>query len=414
MENLKTVTIQSIAFGGDGVARLEDGCVLFVPFTAVGDVAEVEITDQRKTFARAELRRLITPGPGRCEPVCRHFGRCGGCAYQHLDYAAEFEAKKAQLNDALRRIGGFRELPELSVAVPAPEILGYRNKLSLEPGKPDLTDQGYHLAYGYYQNDNKTFFTVKECPLARPEINRALPKAIRSPLGKQNARRKPAPAKIVLRSDSQHECSFYFGFAPSKHPWLHETVRGKNVMVPLGSFWQVNPPVADKLLKHVDQWARAIKADTLIDAYSGVGTFSLALTAEFKERILIESDAQAAEAANFNHQTLGLGCIAISGLTEKALPKQLMHCDLDATLVILDPPRTGCMPSVVEDLRKHSPADIIYVSCNPTTLARDLKALCADGKYAIDQLAMFDMFPRTGHFETAVKLITSIKELCKN
>lgn len=404
-----TVTVKSIAFGGNGVARTDDGCVLFIPFAAVGDVAEVEITDQRKSFAIAEIRRLITPGPGRCEPLCRHFGRCGGCAYQHLDYETEFAAKKSQLSEVLQRIGGFHDLPEIT-AVPAPEPMGYRNKLSLEPGKPELTDDGYHLSYGYYQGDNKTFFPVRECPLARPEINRQLPKAIHSPLGRQNAKRKPEPAKLVIRSDAAHECAYYFGRAPAKHPWLHEFICGTDTVVPLGSFWQVNPPVADLLLRQVADWAGEIKADTLVDAYSGVGTFSLALAkVPFLERILIESDPQAAEAANYNHQTRGIGCISISGLTEKALPKQLAKCRPEKTLVILDPPRTGCLPQVINTLCQKKTANLIYVSCGPATLARDLKKLCAGG-FAIRKIAMFDMFPRTHHFETAVYLTRNDRE----
>ncbi len=403
MPDTLTVTITSIAFGGKGVARTAEGCVLFIPFAAVGDVAEVEITDQRKTYAFAKISRLVTPGPGRCQPACRHFGRCGGCAYQHLDYPVEFAAKRAQLAETLQRLGGCTDLPEFE-AFPASEPMGYRNKLTLEPGEREKTDDGYRVSYGYYQDDNHTFFPVHECPLVRPEINRALPKAIHGPLGRQNAKRKPSPAKLVIRSDAARQCAFYFGKAPVRHPWLHEQLLGQDTVVPLGSFWQVNPPVADLMLRKLTGWVAGLGAETLIDAYSGVGTFSLALHGTpFLERILIENDPQAIEAANYNHQTRGLGCFAIAASTEKALPKQLAKCGPGKTLVVLDPPRTGCVPQVTEALCRRRPAHILYVSCNPTTLARDVKALHAGG-YAIRRLALFDMFPRTQHFETAALL----------
>jgi len=398
------VNITSLAFGGDGVARTDDGCVVFVPFTAPGDEVEIAITEQKKSFARGQLVRVITPGPGRTTPVCRHFGRCGGCAYQHLTYEAEFAAKQSQLRESLERLGGFRDLPPQIPATPAPEMYGYRNKLQLAPGKPELTDNGYHLTYGYIQTDNETFFTVKECPLVKPEINRCLPKAIHSPWGRQNAKKKPAPDDLTIRADAAGNCHFFFGRAPMNYPWLHESLLGQDVQVPLGSFWQINPPVAEKLLAQVNVWASESRCTTLIDAYCGAGAFSLSLTAPFSERILIESDRQASAAANLNHQNRGLGCFVVSGLAEKALPKQLAKTIPDKTLVILDPPRGGCLPPVLNALVQKRPAGLIYVSCNPTTLARDLRQLCKDGTYAIAEIAMFDMFPRTAHFETAVRM----------
>ena len=417
------VTIQDIAFGGEGVARTDDG-VIFVPFTAVGDQGLVEVTEVRKNFAKGRLLALSVPGAGREEPACPHYGRCGGCQYQHLTYEAEFAAKCKQLKDCLQRIGGFSVLPELSPAFPAPECYGYRNKLRLEacalkvaPGDPPLVD------YGYYALDNKTFMRINGCRLARPELNKMLPSAIKSDWGKANARRhksgKPAagkpgkpgaspradrPGALTLRIDSAGEVKYYFGFSPAKLGWFREELNGVPYRVPTGSFWQVNPKVASQLLKTADEWTRELPLETLVDAYCGVGTFACALTHPFKERLLIENDHAATEAADYNLQQKLLGCQIVTDATEKALPKALPRYDQTKTLVVLDPPRSGCQEQMVKAIVDNKPAWVLYVSCNPSTLARDLRKLVSEGSYELRRLALFDMFPRTAHFETAVLL----------
>ncbi|MDD3952933.1 MAG: TRAM domain-containing protein, partial [Lentisphaeria bacterium] len=146
---LINVTISDLAFGGDGVARLEEGPVVFVPFAALGDVLEVEITECKKSYLRGRITQILVAGPDRIEPPCRHFGRCGGCSYQHLQYSAEFAAKQKQLLDLLQRIGGFQSLPPLDSSFAAPVLYGYRNKLRLEPSEPVREDDGIHMTYGY-------------------------------------------------------------------------------------------------------------------------------------------------------------------------------------------------------------------------------------------------------------------------
>jgi len=398
-----TVTINDLAFGGDGVARLEGGAVVFVPFAAPGDVLEIEITEQKKSYLRGRITQIQTAGPDRTEPLCRHFGRCGGCSYQHISYPAEFSAKQKQLLDIMQRIGGFRDLAALDFSFPAPEIYGYRNKLRLEPSEPVREDHGIYMAYGYCLKDSQEFFTVKECPLAMPVINQTIGKAIRSPWGRQNAK-KPIPAPITLRASADGQCHYYFGRAPVNVSWLKEKIGDQEVSVPLGSFWQVNSQVADQLLKTVASWAEPLPVENLIDAYSGVGTFSIALNRPFRERILIESDRPAADAANQNLATRGYGCQIIKGTTEQALPKVLKTTNPKQTLALLDPPRTGCQEKVLQTLLKYQPEHIFYISCNPSTLARDLKKLCSGGKYQLEKTALFDMFPRTAHFEAAVHL----------
>ncbi|MBO4620438.1 MAG: class I SAM-dependent RNA methyltransferase [Victivallales bacterium] len=402
-----TVTITDLAFGGEGVARTPDG-VLFVPLTAIGDEAVVEITEVRKNYARGKLVELVVPGPGRTEPVCPHFGVCGGCQYQHLEYTTEFTAKQKQLLDLLTRIGRFENLPPLEPVCAAETPYGYRNKLRLE-ARPARAENGRkYVEYGYLQNDNKTFLKVTNCPLGRPELGKLLHKAVGSQWDQHNARRRDnqAPAPLTLRIDSRGNEEFYFGFAPGRISWLNERLNDLEYKVPAEAFWQINPPIAEQLVATIDDWTRELPITSLVDAYAGVGTFSCALSnPKLVERLVIESFRQATEAAQYNLLQRGYACQIVAETTEKALPRLLPKYPANATLVILDPPRTGCQEKVLKALRTSHPAYIAYISCNPSTLARDLKVLCEDGAYRLARLAIFDMFPRTAHFETASLLI---------
>ena len=402
---MERIRISDIAFGGEGGGRLADGSVVFVPFTAVGDDVTIDITERKNSFCRGSVVKLNEAGAGRTEPQCRHFGECGGCAYQHLEYPVELAAKHKQFNDLIRRLGKFESFPEPEVfAAPAP--YGYRNKLRLEPFGRTLESTGYRVEYGYCRRDNETFFMVKSCPLARPELNALLPKAIRSDWGRQNARREE-PYTLTLRIDTSGATGYYFGKASPKLPWFNETLLGHAYRVPTGSFWQVNPPVAEKLLTTVHGWLDKTTTDTLVDAYGGVGTFSLALGTRMKQRVLIESDEAAITAADYNHKAAALSCDIICGTTESAIGKVMSDVNPSKAAVVIDPPRTGCHQKVLETLRQARADTIVYVSCNVATLARDLRLLCAGDVYRPVASAMFDMFPRTAHFESAVLLRAS-------
>lgn len=400
------VIIGDVAFGGDGVGRLPDGAVIFVPFTALGDDVTVEVTARNSSFCRGEIAELNHAGEGREIPKCRLYGKCGGCVYQHVNYDTEIDYKQRQFKDLLKRIGKLQDVPE-PVVVKSPQHYGYRNKLRLEPFDRTLTDNGYRLSYGYCDRDNQTYHIVKRCPLAQDALNDALTKAIHSDWGKQNARRSE-PYTMTLRISSQNELGFYFGKPSPKLPWFHEDLAGFQYRVPTGSFWQVNPPVAETLLYTVKSWLaeeNAEKPELFLDAYGGVGTFMLALGKQAHQRALIECDAAAVAAADMNCENAGQPAKIIEGTTEGALQRALSLAESpEDTVVVLDPPRTGCVQSVIEQLRKARVRTIVYVSCNVATLARDLRLLCAGNLYVIRHTGVFDMFPRTAHFESAVLL----------
>ena len=401
---VRGLEIKELVFGGGGFARLPNGIAVFVPFTAPGDMVSAEITDVRKGFCRARLLEVEKPGPGRARPVCPFFGRCGGCAYQHLDYSTEVRVKVKQLRSLLKGIGHFAEFPKPEVVALSPKRFGYRNKLRLEPFRTVQGGAGLKsISYGFCETDNSTFFQVDSCPLAADAVNDAIKNARRSLYARINASRR-TPFPMTIRVDSQGRVEVFFGRAPSKLSWFHERVLGNPAYVPPGSFWQVNNAVAKSLLERAREWMEPFEGRDLIDAYAGVGTFSLAFAGLCGSRTLIESDATAMEAAKVNHGKLGLEAECIAGTTEACIGGVLGRCNPGRTVVVLDPPRTGCAPAVLEALLGHGPATVLYVSCNPSTLARDLNSLCSGGQYAPERSAVFDMFPATAHFETMVLL----------
>jgi tRNA/tmRNA/rRNA uracil-C5-methylase (TrmA/RlmC/RlmD family) len=287
---------------------------------------------------------------------------------------------------------------------PSPLSYAYRNKLRVEPfGVPAAGDTS-RLAYGYCERGNVTFFELAACPLAAAPLNHLLGRAPLTQEGRRNASRQPRPAALTLRLAAEGSTAFYFGQAPRRAPWLHERLLDRPVSVPLGSFWQVNPAVAEALVRWVATAFAAQPTRTVVDAYSGVGTFSLAIGTAAPAHFLIESDADALQAAQYNHsQWGGLSCRCRHGTTEAVLPGLLADCNRRRTTVVLDPPRQGCAEAVIRALCDFPVAQIVYVSCSAGTLARDVGRLVRGG-YAVKRFGLFDMFPRTAHFETAMVL----------
>ncbi|NLG12709.1 MAG: class I SAM-dependent RNA methyltransferase [Lentisphaerae bacterium] len=406
MSQYEQVYITDIAYGGDGVGRLADGNVVFVPYAAMGDLVEIMVTERKKLFCRGVINEIIEPSADRTTPKCRYYGKCGGCAYQHLNYEAEIDAKTKQFNDLIRRIGKFESFPEPELIFPSPLEYGYRNKIRLEPGERELAATGYFVPYGYYMRDNTTFFMVRSCPLAQEPLNALLPRAIRSDWGKQNAKRKK-PYTLTLRVTTDGETSYYFGQAPLNMTWLRERLLDVEYRVPVGGFWQVNPPVAERLLEIAKAWTADLPVSELIDVYGGAGTFTMQIGQRFAKRALVESDIPAVEAADFTFQEAAMPVTLWKGTADEFLPADdgpLAEANLSETLLVLDPPRSGCQPSVLQALIDRPPKFILYVSCNVATLARDLKILCDHNLYKPTRSAIFDMFPKTAHFESMTLL----------
>jgi len=396
--------IQSLAFGGRGVARLPDGRVVFVPFTAVGDEIDAEIVHERRNFVEARVCELRTPGPGRREPVCPYYERCGGCQYQHLEYDVQLAAKSAQLMDTLRRIGRFDDLPEATVVASAAEF-GYRNKITLERVR-----NSQPAVFGYFELDNRTVLPVERCPLVDERINEYLA-SFRSNIADGSLRVARPVRRMTVRQPATGTAVHYFDRGSRRARMLTERIGDREVVVPLNSFWQVNPGIAPLLIDTVRTWLADGPDACLIDTYGGVGLFSLALGPMFEQSVLIESDEGALRAAGRNCEAWATPeCSILPGPAESLLPlclAKLGETRRQRTAVVLDPPRSGCGAAALTALAETPVPRIVYVSCNAATLARDLRKLCDAHPYRIADIAMLDMFPQTAHFEVAALLVSA-------
>lgn len=364
-----TVDIHDLAFGGEGVGRHGE-FVIFVPFVCPGERVEVKLTEVKRHFARGTLVRLLSLAPERVEPVCPYFGECGGCQYQHLAYDAQLRWKRKQITDLFTRVGGF-ENPPVRDVIPCPQPYGYRNRILV---RSQWNGPARKLNLGFVRADCGLVCDVESCAIAEPGLNDAL----------REWRRNPPPKggiKTVLRIPPDD--------------WV----------VPEHSFFQNNFFVLPALLDAVRQRLHSAGTRHLIDAYCGVGFFSLSLADAVESFLGVELDVPAVKAARENQKRRGItNGEYVAGDTDALLPSLLERLDPLRTAVLLDPPRVGCRPPSLEVLRRTHPAQILYVSCHPATLARDLKLLCADGYYQLVDVQPVDLFPQTQHVECVADL----------
>lgn len=363
------VTVQDVAFGGEGVARLDE-FVVFVPFVITGEEVEVELVEVKKKFGRANLVRVIKPSPLRVQPECRYYMECGGCQYQHIAYTAQLEFKRKQIADLFQRLGNIS--PELvAPVIPCPQPYGYRNRIMI---RSQWNGRLKKLHIGYVGQDSRYVVDVDECKIAEQALSDQIP----------DVRANPPPKgglKVVLRipPDGWH--------------------------VPEHSFFQNNFFLLPQLIEAVKIRIKDAGTRFLVDAYCGVGFFGIELADAVEKFIGVELDIPAIKAARQNVASKGItNGEFIAGLTEAELPKLMAKFDNKQTTVIIDPPRKGCHPGAIKSLRQNLPAQILYVSCHPATLARDLNLLCADGVYEVVQVVPLDMFPQTQHVECVADL----------
>ena len=364
-----SLTIIDTAFGGEGVGR-HDELVVFVPFVISDEIVEVEITELKKNFARAKLLRILTSSPERVEPQCRYFGSCGGCQYQHLAYAGQLRVKQKQIADLFKRVGKISRTVVAPV-IPCPSPYGYRNRIMI---RSQWNGPAKKLEIGFIRTDNKFVEDIHECKIAEPALNRQITEVRAHPPHKGGI-------KVVLR------------------------VQPENWEVPKDSFFQNNFFLLPQLVETVRKFLQAGEARHLIDLYCGVGFFSIETAGVVKSFAGVEYDQLAIAAARRNAATRNIiNGDFLAAKVEEVLPGLLQKFSAEPTSVILDPPRKGCQPEMLELLRRARPAQVIYVSCHPATMARDLNILCADGVFKLLQVQPLDMFPQTQHVECVADL----------
>ena len=363
------LTIDDMAFGGEGVGRI-DGFVVFVPFVISGETVLVEITEKKKAFARAKPLQVLAASADRVEPRCEHFGTCGGCQYQHMSYEAQLGMKQKQVADLFERIGGFSQ-DKVAPVIPCPQPYHYRNRILV---RSQWNGKAKKLLVGFRKRNSHWVVEIDDCKIAEPALNAQIPEVRANPP-------KRGGIKVNLRITPED--------------WI----------VPDHSFFQTNYFMLPRMVEAVRKVFQSNGSEYLIDTYCGVGFFAIELTSLAKRYAGVEYDKGAIKAARENATKFGGdNGEFIEGRTEDLLPGLLAKFDAQNTSVILDPPRRGCAPAALEQLREVRPAQVIYISCHPATLARDLNILCADGVYRLKQVIPIDMFPHTQHVECITDL----------
>jgi 23S rRNA (uracil1939-C5)-methyltransferase len=376
-KDIITITIETVAFGGEGIGRVEN-LVVFVPFTAPGDVAEVEIREAKKRYLRGRVKKLVTPSPDRVEPSCPYFQRCGGCHYQHIEYAKQVEMKRRQVVEAFERIGKFTA-PPVEPGCPSPVPYGYRGKGEFHVERQ--RDAAYRI--GFMDVGGSRLVDIERCAIMDESINEQLTFLRR-------------PMHAPLRVDRYVIWSLT-GKSEEKH--VVRIVKGRELLVPFEGFFQASTALTDGLVDTVMELAGAGPGETVLDLYCGSGLFSLFLAPACRSLVGIEIDGEAVECARLNMERRGFkNAVFHEGDVRDVLERDFGGGKAAIDVVVLDPPRTGCEREVLDCVIGLRPSRIAYVSCDPATLARDARQL-VDGGYSLVTVRPVDMFPQTKHIE---------------
>ena len=432
------LSIEKLIYGGDGLARLPAGSpdskdrgrgkAVFVPFVLVGEKIEAALTEEKPGFVRAKAEAIVEASPHRVSPPCPHFTHCGGCHYQHAAYEHQLEIKKEILRENLRRIAKLELQCEIQLH-PSPPW-NYRNRSRLQVRTQP------NFAAGYFKFSSHELLPVEECPISSPLINRgiaALWQAGRAGKAVEGVREieffanagdtkllleflcAPEARRAAVRSWAEELCSTtpeIAGVAAFREPQkgvqeplvavgapeLTYQTKTAAYRVSAGAFFQTNRFLTDELVSIV---TAGRSGELALDLYAGVGLFSTALACNIRHVISVESSQTAASDLQYNLPVNGK---AVQSTAEQYLTKAPKPNPVVPDLVVIDPPRSGLGDPVARALASAGAPQVIYVSCDPATLARDLIPLQAAG-YRVDEAHLVDLFPQTYHLETVLHLV---------
>ncbi|MCX5852349.1 MAG: class I SAM-dependent RNA methyltransferase [Deltaproteobacteria bacterium] len=388
LNEIIAMKIDSVAFGGKGVGRVE-GAVVFVPYAAPGDELSVRITKVRKNYCEGSIEKILSPSPHRVPPKCRYYGQCGGCHYQHLDYRTQLSLKERQVVESFERIGRIPS-PPVRPIIPSEKIYHYRGKAEYHLRRGD----GGSWRLGFVDDGGRVLVDIGRCEIVDESIN--------DEYGKFRAAMKATPPRAPAR------LAFWSGTGYRSASRIVREVKGKSLLVPYGGFFQANLSCAGTLVDTVRSLAGPRPSDTFLDCYCGSGLFSIFIAPDVHRSIGLDSDTKAVECARENASRQGVKNVQFfdhpveeMGRVSGGRGERPFDC------LILDPPRTGCSNAVLEGIAALMPQRIVYVSCNPATQARDVRFLIDRG-FTLAALQPVDMFPQTKHIEAAALLERSI------
>ncbi len=397
------LTIEKLIYGGEGLGRVNHRTV-FVPYAAPGDHLRVRITKLERNFARAEIVEILAPSVARRHAPCQYFGICGGCQLQHLHYEAQLQAKVEFIRESLKRIGGIDWQDEIEVL--AADEFGYRSCAEIKInhqkcGEKNNSPATQKIQIGFFKSNSHEICAVTECPILLPAAQRELQRLNAAP----DKISRQATRVYLTVGDDQALATAATGensraAAIDALGTVHQIIAGITYEFGVRTFFQANRLLVEKLV------AAAINDVTgkiAFDLYAGAGLFSLQLAQNFSQVYAVEGSNISVQHGIANAKNNRIENVSYEPMSVEAWLKhqavKLPHPDF----VLLDPPRAGAGEIVINRLLALTPPKINYVSCDPATLARDLKLL-VNGGYRIDSVTAVDMFPQTFHVETVVKL----------
>lgn len=438
--------ITSATAEGSGVGKTEDNIVVFVPMTAIGDEIEARILKVKKTYAFGKIEKIITPSSARISPDCPNFSKCGGCVWRHISYDEELKIKSQKVRDAVERIGGIST--EFRPIIGSERVNRYRNKAQLPIGR----DREGGAVLGFYAFHSHRIIDCDDCAL-QPEIFKTVMDVTRDFIERTNTdiydestgkgrlrhlyirlgevtnelmvcyvvngnglkqedmlvkmlRESLPNLKTVVFNSNREKTNVILGnknrVAYGKG-YITDVLCGLKFKISPFSFWQVNRTQAEKLYSKAKEYAKLSGDEVLLDLYCGTGTIGLTMAQDCKQLVGVEIVEDAVNDAKANAEANGINNARFICADAPTAAEQLRKEGTAPDVVILDPPRKGCGEELVKTIRKMNPKRVVYVSCDPATLARDLKYFSENG-YITHEVTPCDMFPRTAHCESVALL----------
>ena len=391
------VEIESISNLGDGVAKVpvtsEDGedslWVIFVPFTLLGEKVRIQIQRNDKNCSHALVEQVLEPSPDRVEARCIHFGQCGGCQYQHVSYARQLHWKQQQVGELLNHLAGVNA--SVNAPLPSPQEWNYRSKITphLQKAKNGKVKEIGFLKKG----SSRDLLDIKQCPIAHTHINQALPRLLDGV--RLRAKSYSNGETLLIRTNEERVYD-------NPREIMSEQVGDLTFHFLAGDFFQNNPYILNDFVDYARKQA-AVGTRYLIDAYCGSGLFGLSLARDFEAVSMVEVSATGADWARYNAEFNKIDNAQILTASAEKIFDDISYPAAETT-VLIDPPRKGCNPEFLQQLFDFAPTRVVYISCDPSTQARDLKAF-HEAQYKIIDVQPVDLFPQTRHLECIVTLV---------
>ena len=420
------VATEKLLYGGDALGRRDDGKAVFIPYAIPGDRLLVRTCEEKKNYIRAEILEILKPGDGRITPACPHFGKCGGCHWQQIEYSRQVEAKRRILEELFHH--RFPETEQLTITMrPCPRPFGYRSRARVQlrnnyelritsqprsqkaasSHSPNfklqktphaiLRTPNSNMAVGFFRGGSHFVEDIESCPLFRPRLNDALLELRRIPFEQYKTGGDDIQEIDIACSEEEGTWAIA---KDGEETLLRRKIGDFTYNTAAGTFFQANDFMVDALVSHVMNCVSSCSGKAL-DLFSGVGLFSLPLAHRFNTVSAIEYSRESHRLCVMNAAEAGIENLETVGADAAEWLNSQTPSSFDC--IVLDPPRVGVGSDVMEQIDRLASAVIVYVSCDPQTLVRDLGRLDMD-YWRIVSVAGFDMFPQTHHFETAVLL----------